>query len=215
MKFTTTKSILIFLNLFFFLIGIALITLGALTIKEINHISISDVHTDPLSIGFICSGIFILILSIFGVIGTAKENKILISIYMFFLFLLIVVQIVFIVLVSNESKMELLFDHAWSKATNNEKTTFQNKFSCCGFQNVTDRPGEPCPSNVTSGCFSVIQKTIHDSMIYILIGVSIAGLIQFTLFSLCIILLYSISKQKEEERKKLLDDAYFINRSYS
>lgn len=54
---------------------------------------------------------------------------------MFFLFLLIVVQIVFIVLVSNESKMELLFDHAWSKATNNEKTTFQNKVNFIFFFN--------------------------------------------------------------------------------
>ncbi|KAM7314066.1 tetraspanin-13 [Ixodes scapularis] len=175
--FTCSKNALTALNIMYIIVSFILIGVAA-------YGRVSSIVTNITIFGaVIACGVFLLLLSLVGLIGAVKHHQVLLFFYMVILFLLFVVQfsVACACLAMTEDQERELARQGWEKAPASAKGQAERLFRCCGFEdNVTDP--EPCqgvptccdPSQELStgaldeckcrGCWSALHQAIRNGL---------------------------------------------------
>ncbi|CAG8625402.1 18852_t:CDS:2 [Dentiscutata erythropus] len=133
------RLIVILTNTLTTIVGFILIVLG---LYELASPDVS-LYSNAIPLATIIFGIVILLISITGCCGGVAESKPVLWAYFIVLLILIVLQvIVAIVTLIDTQNVERVLDTWWQAAyTDNPRIIrdIEDKYSCCGFRNVTDR----------------------------------------------------------------------------
>jgi len=149
--FQCSKYTLMGLNIFYILVGIILICLGT----KWSHSN--QVTGLPIVGGIVACGVFLIVISILGIFGTARHHQVFLFFYMLILFIVFIIQFSVAcacLTVSTETQRGLAA-HGWDSINNESRVHIQNSMSCCKFDNdpIHDHPTcpEECSNNVTTG----------------------------------------------------------------
>nr|XP_054926552.1 tetraspanin-13-like [Dermacentor andersoni] len=131
----------------------------------------------------IACGVFLLLLSLVGLIGAVKHHQVLLFFYMVILFLLFVVQfsVACACLAMTEDQERELASQGWKKASPAVRAQAERLFRCCGFErNASDPtaelqcehvptccPPQEIPPNGTcecEGCWSALHQAIRNGL---------------------------------------------------
>ncbi|KAF0553305.1 Tetraspannin-domain-containing protein [Gigaspora margarita] len=133
------RIIVILTNTLTTIVGLILIVLG---LYELASPEVS-LYSNAIPLATIIFGIAILLISITGCCGGLAENKPILWAYFIVLLLLIVLQIIAaIITLADTQNVEKVLDTWWQVAYNDNPRIIrdiEDKYSCCGFSNVTDR----------------------------------------------------------------------------
>lgn len=176
--FTCTKNALKALNLLYMVLSLLFI-IAATYLKTIGQIG-----SDKFLIGgLITFGVFIFLLSLLGLIGTAKHHQVMLFFYMVILFLTFVAQfsIACVLLASNPEKQEEMAEANWCASSSEERQKTQEKLDCCGFYDSDLKSSFHCPnvhccqlSSLQGQCIQcdTCKTKIRDAMseIFIIFG---------------------------------------------
>jgi len=132
--FKFSKNALVVLNILYILVGFILI--GVATYSRFASV----VTSLPIIGGIVACGVFLLIISIMGLIGAIKHHQVLLFFYMVVLFILFILQfsIACACLAVKEDTQITLAEKGWNSSSNGTKNDVQNLFKCCGFSDPTD-----------------------------------------------------------------------------
>ncbi|XP_012288822.1 tetraspanin-31-A isoform X2 [Orussus abietinus] len=89
----------------------------------------------PIIGGILACGVILILISILGLIGAVKHHQVLLFFYMLVLFLLFMVQfsIACACLAVNAEQQEQLAEQGWKRVSPDLRTTVQETFHCCEF----------------------------------------------------------------------------------
>ncbi|CAF0754672.1 unnamed protein product [Adineta steineri] len=155
------RGILLFFNVLFVIVGLALIGLGIYIKVDDNFASILEELAngqktfEGQSLGFLAfvmigGGVFTLLIALFGCMGALWNNRCLLYMYALILALLMILELVgFIMAFVNKGNLEKVYKDSLSKAlkdavAKNETgvlTSFhrlEGILECCGAQNISD-----------------------------------------------------------------------------
>lgn len=131
--FTCSKNALIGLNILYILVGFILIGVAAYgqTSNIISSISLIG--------GIVACGVFLLLVSLLGLVGAFKHHQVILFFYMVILFLLFLIQfsIACACLAMDENQQRSLTQTGWKLADPSLKREAQSFFQCCGYDNAT------------------------------------------------------------------------------
>lgn len=132
--FTCSKNTLIGLNIVYILVSFLLIGVAV-------HGKVSGVITSlPIIGGITACGIFLLLISVVGLIGAVRHHQVMLFTYMVVLFGIFVIQFSVSCAalgISEDDEKEILIQ-GWKVADNGTKMDTQTIFDCCGLKNVTE-----------------------------------------------------------------------------
>jgi len=132
--FTCSKNALIALNIIYILVSFILI--GVAGYWKGNGV----VDSVPIISGIIVCGVFLLLLSILGLLGAIRHHQVMLFFYMIILFLLFIIQfsISIACLSVNQGQKDTILAGAWARS-DRIKTDVQNIMGCCSYDdyNVT------------------------------------------------------------------------------
>ncbi|XP_066960448.1 tetraspanin-13 isoform X2 [Macrobrachium rosenbergii] len=144
--FTCSKNSLLALNILyvvvsFILIGVAAAAKFASIVSSLTLVS-----------GIITCGVFLLLISIVGLVGASKHHQVMLFFYMIVLFIIFIIQfsVACACLAINTNQQKTLADDGWNFSTDDMKSDAQSLFGCCGYKNQSAEH----PS-----CMQVINKT--------------------------------------------------------
>lgn len=141
--FTCSKNSLLALNILYVIVAFILFGVAAAA----NAASI--VTSLSLVSGIIVCGVFLLIISIVGLIGASKHHQVLLFFYMIVLFIIFIIQfsVACACLAMNEQQQQTFARKGWEFSNNSTKRDAQKFFGCCGFEkyskNMTDNMNHP------------------------------------------------------------------------
>ncbi|XP_031561579.1 tetraspanin-31-A-like isoform X2 [Actinia tenebrosa] len=94
----------------------------------------------PILGGVIACGVFLLLLSIFGMVGAVRHSQVILFFYMVILVLLFIIQMAVSIgaLAVTHDQQEKLMEAGWKKLPSEIKGKIQTQKDCCGFKNITD-----------------------------------------------------------------------------
>ncbi|XP_068222440.1 tetraspanin-13 isoform X2 [Palaemon carinicauda] len=149
--FTCSKNSLLALNILyvvvsFILIGVAAAAKFASIVSSLTLVS-----------GIITCGVFLLLISIVGLVGASKHHQVMLFFYMIVLFIIFIIQfsVACACLAMNTNQQRILADEGWNViSTDDMKADAQSLFGCCGYKNQT----ESHPS-----CMKVMDKNSNQS----------------------------------------------------
>ncbi|XP_055621424.1 23 kDa integral membrane protein-like [Toxorhynchites rutilus septentrionalis] len=199
---STIKYLLFVFNLLCSLCGIALVAIGGVSMAKISELpDLSEEHNIKApAIMFIVLGSIIFIIGFFGCCGAIRKNHCMISTYAFFLFMLIVAQIVIAALVFvyvgdvREAFIKgfgKLFDERDNPANRQLIDTIQANLQCCGktsaFDWIGNMPQSCCRTGTAplcapyiTGCKASLADFIDNSgdiLAWVSLGVAAVELI--------------------------------------
>lgn len=128
-NFQFWRRLLIVFNIFYLLLALAFLLFAIFT--RVNSLII-DLH---LFIGLIILSIYLIFVSIFGLIGVSKHHQVLLFFYIVLLIILFLFQFILActyLTIRGENKYSLLKDN-YEKSIDD----IQLKYNCCGFDNST------------------------------------------------------------------------------
>lgn len=128
-SFQFWRRSLILFNIFYLLLGLTFLFLAVFT--RLSSLII-DLH---LFVGLIILSIYLIFLSIFGLISVAKHHQVLLFFYIILLIISFLFQFILActyLTIRNEKKYDLLKEN-YQKSTSD----IQLKYDCCGFDNST------------------------------------------------------------------------------
>lgn len=167
--FTCSKNALIGLNILYILVAFILIAVAAYgqTANYIANLSLVG--------GIVACGVFLLLISILGLLGAIKHHQVLLFFYMVILFLLFLIQfsIACACLAVNHSQQETIAEKGWTAAADSLKSKVQEHYQCCGFdlqyRNIsrTNTMSNPdcinvptcCPPSLEPNCCNTTDPT--------------------------------------------------------
>ncbi|KAJ9591401.1 hypothetical protein L9F63_002007 [Diploptera punctata] len=178
--FTCSKNALTALNILYILVAFILI---GVAVYGRASAKVTDL---PIIGGILACGVFLILISILGLIGAIKHHQVLLFFYMLILFLLFLVQfsVACACLAFNTEQQAHLAKQGWMHVGMDIKAEVQEAFSCCGFsqdlynatvKNVTDPMANPMcrkdnipqcckPDNpdceTCSPCMEILESTI-------------------------------------------------------
>ncbi|XP_077562484.1 tetraspanin 97E isoform X2 [Haemaphysalis longicornis] len=173
--FTCSKNALTALNIMYIIVSFILIGVAA-------YGRVSSIVTNITIFGaVIACGVFLLLLSLVGLIGAVKHHQVLLFFYMVILFLLFVVQfsVACACLAMTEDQERELASQGWKKASPAVRAQAERLFHCCGFERNASDPGYQCehvpsccppqeiPPNGTcecQGCWSALHQAIRNGL---------------------------------------------------
>ncbi|XP_045622425.2 tetraspanin-31 isoform X1 [Procambarus clarkii] len=127
--FTCSKNSLLALNILyvvvsFILIGVAAAAKAASFVTSLSLVS-----------GIIACGVFLLLISIVGLIGASKHHQVMLFFYMIVLFIIFIIQfsVACACLAINENQEKLVASKGWAIAGNDTRQDAQTFFGCCGY----------------------------------------------------------------------------------
>jgi len=135
------RNINILVNCVFILFAILFIALGGAALSALN--ALATLYKVTIPAGIIVLGVFLLILSIVGIIGSARESTLILAFYFIVLFLFVIC--VFGVgggAYSQKDSIASETDEAWNTAV--DRASIEKTFSCCGWANISDRATTNC-----------------------------------------------------------------------
>ncbi|XP_066999235.1 tetraspanin-13 isoform X2 [Anabrus simplex] len=173
--FTCSKNALTALNILYILVAFILIGVAVYGRESPLGANLPTIG------GILACGIFLILISIVGLIGAIKHHQVLLFFYMLILFLLFLVQfsVACACLAVNMKQQEALAREGWAGISDAVKTDVQKSFVCCGFDSnnnsTTNSLKDPmehpkCPNCCPDGntvdchcdpCMSRLQKTIN------------------------------------------------------
>ncbi|XP_044738031.1 tetraspanin-13 isoform X2 [Chrysoperla carnea] len=127
--FTCSKNALTALNILYILVAFILIGVA------VYGRAASYVTNLPIIGGILACGIFLILISILGLIGAVKHHQVMLFFYMVILFMLFLIQfsIACACLSVNMEQQEELAQQGWSRVPLSVKAEVQEVFTCCGF----------------------------------------------------------------------------------
>nr|CAD7402990.1 unnamed protein product [Timema poppensis] len=128
--FTCSKNALAALNILYILV--AFILIGVAVYGRASAL----VTNLPIIGGILACGIFLILVSILGLIGAIKHHQVILFFYMLILFLLFLVQfsVACACLAVNMEQQHELAEQGWKRVTMDMKGEVQKVFNCCGFE---------------------------------------------------------------------------------
>jgi len=155
--FTCSKHSLIILNCIyvvvsFILIGVAAYAKAASIVTSLGVVS-----------GIIACGIFLLFISIVGLIGASKHHQVMLFFYMIVLFIIFIIQfsVACACLAFNEEQQKNLALQGWARADNTTKDDAQKYFKCCGYNSLysnTTELGHPSCDAIPECCDGLLPN---------------------------------------------------------
>ncbi|XP_061074831.1 tetraspanin-31 [Conger conger] len=132
--FTCSKNALCSLNVVYMLVGLLLIGVAAWG-KGFGIVS--SIHIIG---GVIAVGVFLLLISIVGLIGAFNHHQVMLFFYMVILFLVFLFQfgVSCSCLALNRDQQEKLLNTSWNLMGDNTKKSLEHQLDCCGLVNRTD-----------------------------------------------------------------------------
>jgi len=129
--FTCSKNTLVGLNVVYILVSFLMIGVAV-------HGKVSGIVTSlPIVGGITACGVFLLMISVIGLIGAVRHHQVLLFFYMVVLFLIFLIQFSCscAALAINEHDEKILIKKAWTSAETNSKSLViqaEQTFDCCG-----------------------------------------------------------------------------------
>jgi len=137
--FTCSRNGLIALNVCYILVGLLLITVAGYgkAAAVVNQIEIIG--------GIIACGVFLLLISIVGLLGAVKHHQVCLFFYMVILFLIFFIQfaIACACLALSDDQKKKIISSGWGKVSADTKERCQTTLNCCGLDNVDDLKSHP------------------------------------------------------------------------
>ena len=75
-----------------------------------------------------------------------------------FMFFLLVIEMAICMVTSNVNTFVNAAQKTWYTSLETEKVDLESDLNCCGFHNLTDQPGDPCPIGASVGCAIKIEN---------------------------------------------------------
>lgn len=146
--FTCSRNGLIALNVCYILVGLLLITVAgygkyAAIVTQIEIIG-----------GIIACGVFLLLISIVGLLGAIKHHQVCLFFYMVILFLIFFIQFAIAcacLALSVEQKNKII-SSGWSFASDKSKAACQSGLNCCGLEGDANKNRNHPPCNTSACC---------------------------------------------------------------
>ncbi|XP_076065480.1 tetraspanin 97E isoform X2 [Oratosquilla oratoria] len=144
--FTCSKNSLLALNVVYVLVAFVLIFVAAYAKGT------SIVSSLSLVSGIIACGVFLLIISIVGLIGATKHHQVILFFYMIILFIIFIIQfsLACACLAMNETQQKYLTLTGWNGFNNDTRHDVQVLLHCCGFSSWNDTIGHPPCDDITN-----------------------------------------------------------------
>jgi len=137
--FSCSRNGLIALNICYILVGLLLITVAGVGkyAAIVNQIEIIG--------GIIACGVFLLLISLVGLVGAIKHHQVCLFFYMVILFLIFFIQfaIACACLALSDAQKKKIISSGWNKVDDTLKEKCQTGLNCCGLNNV-DADHPPC-----------------------------------------------------------------------
>jgi len=127
-SFTCSKNTLVGLNVIYILVSFLMIGVAV-------HGKVSGIVTSlPIVGGITACGIFLLMISVIGLIGAVRHHQVLLFFYMVVLFLIFLIQfsVSCAALAINEDDEKKIIEGAWKKSPASLLVQAEQSFDCCG-----------------------------------------------------------------------------------
>lgn len=143
--FSCSKNTLLGLNIVYVMVSFLLI--GVATYGKTSN----QVTSLPLVGGIVASGVFLLFVSILGLMATLKHNQVWLFVYMVILFIIFVIQfsVACACIGVNKDYEKQIISGAWGLMDNNTRVSVEKTFDCCGLKNAT-------AEGVTNECLKLV-----------------------------------------------------------
>jgi len=241
--FSFTKLLVIGGNLIFVISGILFISLGIFAkVSMGGDLPLSN-GIQVLPVVLVLFGVAVIFISLLGLCGAYRENRILIGFYFVIVVILMIAQFGLVIgAFVEKGKIPTLLDQGWIRLKDDDKNLLQKQFDCCGFSNATDLPGSSCvvesknsthnktfeflffshiieddnnATNTTAkGCETALIDFV-DSKMLIVIGSGFALLI-VEIFALTFSwCLFMAIPRREEDRQMFLNEELQSSRRYA
>jgi len=165
------KLALMLANVIFLIFACVLMGIGSVAYNQ----NVGPLAGTTIPLGIVVLGVFIMLLSFAGCLGSWRESRFLLGVY--FLVLMLLTLLLFAVGIGVYVKQEqagYYISQGWMAANNGVRVSFQNGYSCCGLINFNDSyAGNPCPSTLIppvnstatgSPCLSILVSTFQQSL---------------------------------------------------
>lgn len=180
-------------NMFMFFIVIQSLTVTVLCIVSISYFTKTNVNIF-LSVDIITLFIAVIILSIILIVvgwGSAVSNTTFAWYFFhFFMFALLIIEIMVSLYTSNLSSFMKTATHIWSKNEEDERLELQDGLKCCGLTNFT-KPSNAnnCPIAATESCLdrlrSILVTLRNTSIVAMFVCIVVGIFIDFVGCALC------------------------------
>lgn len=153
-----SRSSLILLNVFYMFVAVVLIGVGAYAEGS------GVVKSVAIAGGIVAVGVFLLLVSILGIIGAAKHQQVLLFFYMIVMFLVFILQFCIAIgcLAVNMEQRKAILKTGWDESSRDVIATVEEQFHCTGFEsNVTSAVEQTTSS---PGCYSKLEAQISDAL---------------------------------------------------
>jgi len=127
-SFTCSKNTLVGLNVIYILVSFLMIGVAV-------HGKVSGIVTSlPIVGGITACGIFLLMISVIGLIGAVRHNQVLLFFYMVVLFLIFLIQfsVSCAALAVNEQDEKVIIKSAWTNSPDTVLEQAERTIDCCG-----------------------------------------------------------------------------------
>jgi len=127
-SFTCSKNTLVGLNLIYMLVSLIMIGVAV-------HGKVSGIVTSlPIVGGITACGVFLLFISVVGLVGALRHHQVMLFFYMVVLFLIFLIQfsVACAALAINENDEKQIILKAWDSAPVSVKVQAERSFDCCG-----------------------------------------------------------------------------------
>jgi len=223
------RGVLLFLNILFILVGLAILGIGIYMKVDNNFSSILSKLTGEsgfeaqsfgyLAFALIGGGVFTLLIALFGCMGTLWHNRCLLYMYAIILAILMIVELVaFIMAFVYKGQLKKTYEDALNNVLQdalkgNKKellsafTELEIAMKCCGVFNISDYRNYPnetseyCNKNPTAdGCSTAIINFLNKNLP--IIGGTLGGVLLLELFGLIAAIVLAVAL------KHAPDDSY-------
>jgi len=163
------RYLVIFINLFFIIIGFVLLVYGAYVA---NQSTTATNLTGTSWAGFVVAiGIFIMLIGVIGLVGAKWQNRVILVFYFVVIIILFVLTLACGAwILSLEGKESSLVATAWNAAPDSVKKAAQEAYYCCGLNGNTPTANDttayfPCPIQggavASGGCSSGLVADVQ------------------------------------------------------
>jgi len=164
--FICTKNALIALNALYIVVAVILIGVG-------GYVKSASIVTSLAIVGgIIAVGVFLLLVAVLGLYGTANHHQVHLFFYMIILFCVFLVQFFMAVaclVAVNDEQIKTLVSQGWSRSSNATIWDAEKNFNCCGLDNPATQ-GYQCDKLPCGGptqcepCLNIITKRSSDNL---------------------------------------------------
>ncbi|XP_045120748.1 tetraspanin-13-like isoform X2 [Portunus trituberculatus] len=158
--FTCSKNSLLALNILYIIVAFIMIGVAA-------GANMSSIVTSlSLVSAIIACAVFLLFISIVGLIGASKHHQVMLFFYMIVLFIIFIIQfsVACACLAINEDQERLVAANGWLEGGLPIQADAQNWFRCCGYNNsdlgLTQGGDHPSCKDIPSCCPNVTEESM-------------------------------------------------------